>query len=768
MKKSLILLIYSFGFFYPEYIQSQLLYNNGAPIYISTGAIVRSRGAVNNENSGSIQNFGNLTIDSTFTNDANASGDGIWFVSGNWINNFIFLAGSGSVFLEGNNQTIGGTSATTFYNLTLQGSGIKSLNQNINILNIIALNDRELNLDNFTLFIENSNISAITRTSGFISNNLSGRLIRRTNTASNYLFPMGSSIGIPRYRPVEITPISNNNNKYSTGFFNHSASNDGYDLNLIDTNICTLNNLFYHNIGRDSGSTNVQIKLFYDSLLDGQYTNVANWQNNLPNLWTKTNNTSYIYSFPFSEITINQWNFNNSNLFVLANPVNEVELGNNVISCFGDTVILNTTNQYSSYLWSTGASTPTINVIQSGTYYVTVTSNNCTSTDSVNVILNPLPIANAGNDTSVCSGSSVQLNATGGTTYLWSTGDSTSTINVSNGGTYNVTVTQNNCSSTDSVNVILNPFPIANAGNDTSVCSGSSVQLNATGGTTYLWSTGAGTSTINVSNGGTYNVTVTQNNCSSIDSVNVSVTPLPPANAGQNVSVCNGSSVQLNASGGISYNWLITNGLDNPNINNPTANPANTTLYIVEVSDGQCLNTDSVLVTVLSLPSVNAGNDTTIYENTVFQLNPIVNNYNTAIWSPATGLSNANILNPTVTISNQTTYTITITDNNNCSNSDAITLTTISKSYSEIVIHNTFTPNGDGVNDIWFIENLSQYPDNHLSIYNRNGHVVYEKQGYNNDWDGKYFGNNLPEATYYYVLTITGVDSFKGDVTIIR
>ena len=582
----------------------------------------------------------------------------------------------------------------------MQGSGIKSLNQNINILNIIALNDRELNLDNFTLFIENSNISAITRTSGFISNNLSGRLIRRTNTASNYLFPMGSSIGIPRYRPVEITPISNNNNKYSTGFFNHSASNDGYDLNLIDTNICTLNNLFYHNIGRDSGSTNVQIKLFYDSLLDGQYTNVANWQNNLPNLWTKTNNTSYINSFPFSEITINQWNFNNSNLFVLANPVNEVELGNNVISCFGDTVILNTTNQYSSYLWSTGASTPTINVIQSGTYYVTVTSNNCTSTDSVNVILNPLPIANAGNDTSVCSGSSVQL--------------------------------------------------------------------NATGGTTYLWSTGAGTSTINVSNGGTYNVTVTQNNCSSIDSVNVSVTPLPPANAGQNVSVCNGSSVQLNASGGISYNWLITNGLDNPNINNPTANPANTTLYIVEVSDGQCLNTDSVLVTVLSLPSVNAGNDTTIYENTVFQLNPIVNNYNTAIWSPATGLSNANILNPTVTISNQTTYTITITDNNNCSNSDAITLTTISKSYSEIVIHNTFTPNGDGVNDIWFIENLSQYPDNHLSIYNRNGHVVYEKQGYNNDWDGKYFGNNLPEATYYYVLTITGVDSFKGDVTIIR
>jgi len=312
----------------------------------------------------------------------------------------------------------------------LQGSGIKSLNQNINILNIIALNDRELNLDNFTLFIENSNISAITRTSGFISNNLSGRLIRRTNTASNYLFPMGSSIGIPRYRPVEITPISNNNNKYSTGFFNHSASNDGYDLNLIDTNICTLNNLFYHNIGRDSGSTNVQIKLFYDSLLDGQYTNVANWQNNLPNLWTKTNNTSYIYSFPFSEITINQWNFNNSNLFVLANPVNEVELGNNVISCFGDTVILNTTNQYSSYLWSTGASTPTINVIQSGTYYVTVTSNNCTSTDSVNVILNPLPIANAGNDTSVCSGSSVQLNATGGTTYLWSTGEGTSTINV--------------------------------------------------------------------------------------------------------------------------------------------------------------------------------------------------------------------------------------------------------------------------------------------------------------------------------------------------
>ncbi|MBI5538805.1 MAG: gliding motility-associated C-terminal domain-containing protein [Bacteroidia bacterium] len=611
---------------------SQTITNNGELIHISNGAVFHVSGSFTNGINGILENNGDLTVLGDLINNSQLNSSGIINLSGNWQNNSVFNHNNGNVFLEGTTQNIGGANPSKFYNLTLTGNGIKSLNQNVNISNSLALNDKEIDIANFNLFIENPDISAISRTTGFVSNNLQGRLIRNTNSNATYLYPLGSSINTQRYRPIEIIPANNSTNKYSAGMVNHDADIDGFNLNQTDTNLCNLNNKYYHFVNRDSGSTYARIIFYYDSLADGIYTTAANWHSTPPAKWKKTDSTSYSFNNPYSKVTINHWLFTGSNIFTLGNLLNKVELGQNITGCFGDTILLDASNQFTSYLWSNGANTQTINAISSGIYYVTVSANNCFSNDSVTIALTPLPLANAGSD----------------------------------------------------------------------------------------------------------------------------------------VSICNGDSVQLNATGGTSYNWITTAGLNNPNISNPIANPLINTSYIVNVTNGQCSKTDTVLITVLSQPTVNAGSDTTIFEGSQYQFLPIVSNYSTAIWTPNIGLSNANILNSIATVNTTTTYILTVYDNNGCFNSDDITLITIPKPNYDIIIFNTFTPNIDNVNDTWFIENISKYPDNHLSIYNRNGHIVYEKHGYNNEWDGKYYGNDLPEATYYYVLKISGQDVFKGDVTIIR
>lgn len=111
-------------------------------------------------------------------------------------------------------------------------------------------------------------------------------------------------------------------------------------------------------------------------------------------------------------------------------------------------------------------------------------------------------------------------------------------------------------------------------------------------------------------------------------------------------------------------------------------------------------------------------------------------------------------------------YYLTITDFNDCLFDYEIEL--IEAEYC-VIIHNTITPNGDGKNDVWIIENIEEFPLSKVWIFNRNGNQVYHQTGYNNDWNGKFKENDLPEGTYYYLLDLgNGKDVHKGHLTIIR
>jgi gliding motility-associated-like protein len=381
-------------------------------------------------------------------------------------------------------------------------------------------------------------------------------------------------------------------------------------------------------------------------------------------------------------------------------PRPNISAGSDVATCTGDTITLSATGGV-SYSWSpssslTGANTATPSALPPATTSYTVIGtdqNGCTNSDTVLLSLSPLPVTMNAPST-VCSGSQVQLSASspGGISYTWGPASSLSSTTAQNPiatptvtTTYIVTVSNGNgCINTNSVTITTNPLPNADAGASVAVCQGTGTVLSASGGSTYVWSPASGLSSTNSSNTNatpatttTYTVTVTDGNgCVNTDMVTVTVNPLPAANAGPNASVCQGSSAQLNATGGVQYAWSPATGLSATNIANPLASPTVLTTYTVTVtSAGGCINTDAVTVIVNPTPAANAGADAFVCQGGSTQLT--ANNLSGATynWSPPSGLNNAGIMNPIATPPATTVYTVTVTNAGGCSATDMVTVT---------------------------------------------------------------------------------------------
>jgi gliding motility-associated-like protein len=194
--------------------------------------------------------------------------------------------------------------------------------------------------------------------------------------------------------------------------------------------------------------------------------------------------------------------------------------------------------------------------------------------------------------------------------------------------------------------------------------------------------------------------------------------------------------------------------------------PVNVTLTVTDASGAATMVTFPVSVVMSTEKLVSFTSNPAIFAGTSVQLNPKINgDIVQYYWSPATGLNNNTIEDPTASPVVATTYTLTVTTAEGCTASADVTVIVL----QQVVIPNAFTPNGDGVNDLWDILHLDEYPNCTVDIYSRAGQRVFHSIGYGKPWEGKYNGSYLPTGAYYYVIDLkSGGQKFSGEVTIIK
>ena len=290
-----------------------------------------------------------------------------------------------------------------------------------------------------------------------------------------------------------------------------------------------------------------------------------------------------------------------------------VNLGADQAICTSAPLTLDAGNAGATYLWSTGATTRTIQAKYAGTYSVRVnTVTGCTLFDTIAITNLPAPSVSIGPDFQLCPGSTSILDAgNAGSTFLWSTGATTQTVSISSAGTYYVTVTgANGCATNDTIVVTPKTAPVVNLGADQNICTSDTVTLDAgNAGATYLWSTGATTQTIRVSLANTYSVAVTNvGGCTTNDAVVITNKAVPNSTfTTQVVDTTKGQQVKFTAvaAAGTSYAWNFgdpTSTSNTSSLSTPThlfSAPGNytVTLTVTNVATG-CKSVTQTQVTV--------------------------------------------------------------------------------------------------------------------------------------------------------------------------
>lgn len=343
--------------------------------------------------------------------------------------------------------------------------------------------------------------------------------------------------------------------------------------------------------------------------------------------------------------------------------------------CPGGSVIL-TSSSSTGNTWSNGATTQSITVNSSGSYIVTVSNGTCSASSSPTIIsLNTapsIPAISSSGPTTFCTGGSVVLTSSSSIGNTWSNGATTQSITVSNSGNYSVTVSNGTCSATSAptlVTVNNTPStPTISVSGPTTFCSGGSVLLTSSSATGNIWSNGATTQSISVTNSGNYSVTVSNGNCSatsSLASVTVNPTPITPTIfASGPTTFCSGGSIVLSSSSASGNTW--SNGATTQSIT-----VSNSGSYNVTVSNGSCTASSSpIVVTVNSLPStptINANGPTTFCSGGSVVLTSSSPTGNT--WS--NGAST-----PSITVTSSGNYSVTVS-NGNCSATSNIETITV-------------------------------------------------------------------------------------------
>ncbi len=453
--------------------------------------------------------------------------------------------------------------------------------------------------------------------------------------------------------------------------------------------------------------------------------------------------------------------------------------------CVGSSVLLTVNGTGSTYNWfppntlspSTGA-TVSASPSADQNYTVVAALNSCTAQAIVSVSAIPIPTVNAIASASViCSGGSTSITASGAVTFQWLPSNSLNSgvgnaviANPNSSTTYTIRGFNGVCTGTGSILIktVERPNMKIDA-TSAEVCKGGTVNLQASGAQYYYWEPAAAlgspsfSSEVIASPSVNTNYTVFGTNSSELNScyqqLSYSVLVVPEINpsVSSNTNLCLGQKTTLYASGGNTFSWSPSSGLNATQSSGVVASPTVTTDYTVVVSrNARCGVSARILITVNPVPQVYAGRDTTYNLDEQMILN--ATGTGTLSWIYGEGIPCRNCPETQVFAERSGCYIVEATNAFGCKATDDVCLEVTDE--FAVYIPNSFTPNGDGLNDLFLIYG-NGINNTSMQIFNRWGQLLFETQDYTHGWDGHYKGTLCEGGTYTYVFKYTGLNRKK-------
>jgi gliding motility-associated-like protein len=382
-----------------------------------------------------------------------------------------------------------------------------------------------------------------------------------------------------------------------------------------------------------------------------------------------------------------------------------------------------------------------------------------TQNNIVTVLKTPVtpPKLNLGNDTTLCLGDSLLLNAfIPDGSYEWSTGKQSATEQVKGSGTYWVKVNVGSFTVRDTIVVEFKQPPTLNLGSDLSVCDNENKVLKANvPNAIYLWQDGSSGDALVIKTAGLYWLQVYKDGCAVRDSVNVTVNRAGIMNIGNDTAICSGSEYFIDAFQNdiVTYQWQNGSTAPQFKIQQPG-------VYWLKVQYANgCSNMDSIKVLSKQPPSIEWDNDS-VYCSSPILLKPNANS-GSYLWQDGSTSS-------TIWATKPGDYTVEI--RNECGAAKGTI--SITEGLCELYMPNAFTPNGDGKNDIFRIKNPQFVREMKMQIFNRWGEVVFITSDSKKGWDGKYKNREQPLGNYVWIISLIDTKgqskTYSGNVVLIR
>jgi gliding motility-associated-like protein len=422
-------------------------------------------------------------------------------------------------------------------------------------------------------------------------------------------------------------------------------------------------------------------------------------------------------------------------------------IGADRVKCNSDTLSLSATPGFVNYQWrnnyqlsNTTGQTVLVSPLADTFYYASAEKwPGCVVRDTVHITVNRSPIIQLGADSSLCAGDSLLLNAgTGFTNYVWNTGAATAGITVSQPALYSVLATAaNGCTSSDSFLLLPSkPLPVFSLGADTTLCNGQSLRLQVSlPQATCQWQDGTNSNVYTIGQPGLYTLAVTQQGCRSIDSIVISYKPSPVVQLGKDSLLCQGQSLLLDAGNpGALYRWQ-----DGASTQQTLRSVAG--IYRVTVDLNGCIAADTISLRFDPLPDFSLGPDRSLCASEQILLNPVMNTALAYLWQDGSTASS-------FMVTRAGTYFLT--GSNHCGvYTDSIK---VAEGLCKLLMPDAFTPNNDGINDIFRVKYLYPVKEFSFVIYNRYGQPVFETTDMSRGWDGTF--KSAPQETGAYVWII--------------